>query len=264
MSSTPETQALSNLWVSLPPPNSQPRLRLFCFPYAGGSASSFRLWGHPLETEIEVCPVHLPGRERRIKEPPIARLDVLVPALATALRPHLNQPFAFFGHSMGALLSFELARELRRQNAPCPTYLLLSGRHAPQLAPLVPPIHQLPQSSFIDALCRYQGMPDAILQDAEIMQILLPILRADFALCETYVYTKEPPFNCPIAIFGGLQDDYADLPSLKAWKSQTRNAFSLQMFPGHHFFLNTIGKQILQSINHQLTQHREQSDCTWF
>ncbi len=246
---------LSNPWVSIPPAHSQTQLRLFCFPYAGGSASIFRLWSNILGPQIEVCPIHLPGRERRLKEPPITQIEAMIAALATALRPHLDQPFAFFGYSMGALISFELARELRRQQAPSPTGLLLSARHAPQLAPLVPPIHRLPQLAFLDALRRYQGTPEAVLQNAEIMELLLPVLRADFTLCETYAYHEEPPLDCPIAVFGGLQDEYADRPSLQAWQKQTCSTFSLQMFPGHHFFLNTVGEQLLQAIVQQLQHH---------
>ena len=253
MLSTTNAQASSNYWVSIPPFHWKARLRLFCFPYAGANASIFRLWANTLGPEIEVCPVHLPGRERRLKELPIAHMEVLISALATALLPYLDQPFAFFGHSMGSLISFELARELRRRHAPSPTHLLLSGRHAPHLAPLAPPIHQLPPLDFMAALRRYQGTPESVLQNAEIMQLLLPVLRADFALCETYVYTEEPPLNCPISVFGGLQDEYANPPALKAWQTQTCSSFSLQMFPGHHFFLNTVGEPFFQAITRQVS-----------
>jgi medium-chain acyl-[acyl-carrier-protein] hydrolase len=243
------TMTSTQAWVSIPPPTSQSHLRLFCFPYAGGSASIFRSWVNVLGPNIQVCPVHLPGRERRIKEPPFTQLETLVSALANALQCHLDRPFAFFGHSMGALISFELARELRRKNVTSPEYLFISGRHAPQLASLTPPIHRLSQLAFMDALHHYQGTPNNVFENAELMQLLLPTLRADFSLCETYVYSEEDPLGCPISVFGGLQDKYANPLSLQGWQKQTSNSFSLQLFEGNHFFLNTLGNQLFQAIN---------------
>jgi medium-chain acyl-[acyl-carrier-protein] hydrolase len=245
----------ANSWVTIPGANSSSSLRLFCFHYAGSNASIFRTWSNRLGTEIEVCPVHLPGRERRWNEPLITQIVPLVEALADALYPHLlDRPFAFFGHSMGALISFELARELRRQHAPSPVHLFVSGRQAPQLGAIAPPIHQLPEAEFIEALRRYQGTPDAVLRNAEIMQMLMPILRADFSVCETYVYANEEPLNCPISAFGGLQDDHANSESLVGWQSQTHSSFKLQMFAGNHFFLHDASELLLQSITQELTQ----------
>jgi acyl transferase domain-containing protein/surfactin synthase thioesterase subunit len=241
-------------WVVRSDLNPQPQLRLFCFPYAGAGASVFRTWSKDLPSTIEVCPVQLPGRETRLEEAAMTRLSSLVRALAQHLLPHLDVPFAFFGHSLGALISFELARELRRQNAPCPMQLFVSGCRAPQLPDRDLPIHRLPEPKFLAELRRLNGTPEAILQNSELMQRLLPTLRADFALLETYVYTNEPPLNCPIATFGGTQDPRVSREDLAAWRDQTQQSFTLQLLPGDHFFLLQNRQLLLQAIAQCLAQ----------
>jgi medium-chain acyl-[acyl-carrier-protein] hydrolase len=148
-------------------------------------------------------------------------------------------PFAFFGHSMGALISFELARQLRRQHAPGPIALFVSAHRAPQRPAPNPPVHSLPQDEFVEELRRLNGTPEAVFQDAELMQLLLPTLRADFAVCETYTYMPEEPLECPILAFGGLQDHEVSRDDLAAWRAQTHRTFKLRMVPGDHFFLHS-------------------------
>lgn len=242
-------------WVTCPKPNPQVRLRLFCFPYAGGGASIFRTWSDDLPAQIEVCPVQLPGRERRLKEPSFTRLSPLLQKLAQVLHPYLNIPFAFFGHSMGALISFALAHQLRRQYSLDPVQLLVSGHRAPQIPDPDPPIHQLPESEFVEELRRLNGTPDSVLQNAELMQLVLPVLRADFALLETYVYSTEAPLDCPISAFGGLQDGEVSYDDLAAWREQTNSSFTLSMFPGNHFFLQSARSLILSAVSQDLTRH---------
>lgn len=244
----------NDCWVMCPKPNPQANLRLFCFPYAGGGALSFRTWPNGLPTTIEVCAVELPGRGTRMRLAPFTRLDPLVEAIAQALLPYLNKPFAFFGHSMGGLVSFELARLLRREYGLLPVQLFVSGRGAPQVPDLDPPIHALPEPAFLDELRRYNGTPEAVLENKELMQLLLPILRADFAVLETYVYATEPPLGCPITAFGGLQDCKVSCDDIEAWRNQTSTSFSLQMLPGDHFFLNSAQALLLQSLTRQLTR----------
>jgi medium-chain acyl-[acyl-carrier-protein] hydrolase len=209
-------------------------------------------WPDDLPLGVELCAVKLPGREGRLAEPPFSRLGPLIRALADVLRPALGEPFAFFGHSVGALISFELARELRRQHAPTPLHLLVSARAAPQVPNLDPPIHGYPDPSFIRELRRFNGMPDEVLQNDELMELLLPVLRADFAVNETYRYTAEPPLSCPISVFGGLQDHEVRLEGLAAWREQTDGAFSQQMFPGDHFYIYPAREQLLRAVSDQL------------
>ena len=169
-------------WVSWQSPNPQATLRLFCFPYAGGAALTFRAWSDSLPMALEVCPVELPGRGKRIKSAPFTRLQLLVEAIAIAILPYLDKPFAFFGHSMGGLVSFELARLLRKNYGNSPVHLFISGYRAPQVPDPDPPIHALPEPEFLEELRRLNGTPEVVLENTELMQILLPALRADFAV----------------------------------------------------------------------------------
>lgn len=227
------TTILSSAWVRFPQPNPQAKLRLFCFPYAGGGAVNFCKWPSGLPNAVEVCPVELPGRGIRVRELPFTGLEPLVQAIAPALLSFLDKPFAFFGHSMGGILSFELARLLHREYDLCPVHLFVSGRRAPpQVHDLEPPLHTLPESALIEEVRRLNGTPDAVLENAELMQLLLPVLRADFAVLETYVYAPEPTLDCPITAFGGLQDQEVNRDELQAWQDQTNAAFSLRLCKG--------------------------------
>jgi len=229
--------AASDSWISFRKLSSGARLRLFCFPYAGAGALIFRTWSDGLPADVEVCPVQLPGRGTRLLERPFTQLAPLVEALAQALAPLLDKPFAFFGHSLGALISFELARRIRGQYGVHPVRLFVSAGRAPQIPNRDPRVHTLPEKEFLAELSRLKGTPNELLDHKELMEIMLPLLRADFAMYETYEYSTEPPLNCPISAFGGLQDRGVNDSDLDAWRDQTSVSFSLRMFPGDHFFL---------------------------
>ncbi|MGD0207572.1 MAG: alpha/beta fold hydrolase [Verrucomicrobiota bacterium] len=239
-------------WIVFRKPNPQARLRLFCFPYAGTSASIFRTWPDGLPAEVEVCPVQFPGRGTRLTETPFTQLSPLVQTLAQALVPLLDKPFAFFGHSLGALVGFELARQLRRHSGVQPVRLFVSAARAPQIPHRDRPIHALPEGEFLAELRRLNGIPGKVLEEVELMQIMLPVLRADFAVYETYVYPTEPSLHCPISTFGGLQDQRVSRGDLEAWRNQTNGSFSLRMFPGDHFFWNTTQPLLLQALSQEL------------
>jgi medium-chain acyl-[acyl-carrier-protein] hydrolase len=187
-------------------------------------------------------------------EPPFTQISPLVEAIALSLLPYLNQPFACFGHSMGALISFELTRLLRDRYDRSPVHLFISGRRAPQIPDLDPPIHALPDPDFIDKLRHLNGTPAAVLENDELMQLLLPTLRADFAVLETYAYVPEPPLECPITTFGGLQDAEVSYKQLEAWRDQTLATFSLQMLPGNHFFIHSAQALLLEALAQALSQ----------
>lgn len=240
-----------NPWIACYTPNPTARLRLFCFPYGGGGASIYRTWTHRLPPEIEVCPVQLPGRENRQREQPYTRLAPLVEVLAKEL-PFGALPFAFFGHSLGALISFELTRTLQQQNQAGPCHLFVSGHPAPQLADPDPPIHNLPDAAFIERIRRYNGTPEVILQDPELRELFLGILRADFAVSETYVYEGQAPVGCPITGFGGTEDWKAGRDALAGWEEQTRHSFAIRMFPGDHFFLQSARDTLLEAIGREI------------
>jgi medium-chain acyl-[acyl-carrier-protein] hydrolase len=236
----------------LPTADSQVKLRLFCFPFGGAGASVYRDWQHALPKSIEVCPVQPPGREERLSEKRFTALAPLVSELSEVLEPYLDRPFAFFGHSMGALISFELARHLRRFNQPMPAYLFISGRPAPQIPLNDPPTFDLPDPEFIEELRKIQGTPESVLQNPELMALFMPLLRADFELCQTYHYDHELPLNCPFFVFGGLTDSDISQESLVAWRAQTTSPMQLQMFPGDHFFLLNAQQSLLKIISQQM------------
>lgn len=189
-------------------------------------------------------------------ETPFAQLAPLVRALAEAMAPLLDKPFAFFGHSLGALVAFELARWLRRQSGVQPIHLFVSADRAPQIRARSRPMHDLPEEEFLVELRRLNGIPEIVLEDANLMQIMLPVLRADFAVYETYVYSIEPPLDCPITSFGGLQDHRVNRGDLEPWRDQTNASFSLRMFPGDHFFLNATQHLLLPMLYQELRAAR--------
>lgn len=223
------------------------RARLFCFAHAGGGASTFRSWAEGLPPEVEVCAVQLPGREGRIGEPAFSTMERLIPILADALRPYLDRPFAFFGHSLGSLISFELARELRRRGGVLPLHLFASGCRAPGFSDL-DIIHDKSDAELLERLRALGGIDDALLAHDELMQILLPTLRADASVSETYVLAAEPPLDGALTVLGGLDDPRTKPEGLAAWRAQTRGPFALAMFPGGHFFLRGQQAEVLNLI----------------
>ncbi|MGH9360354.1 MAG: thioesterase II family protein, partial [Thermoanaerobaculia bacterium] len=229
------------------------RFRLFCLPYAGGGASIYRAWRGELPAGVELCPVQLPGRETRLREPPFTRLEPLVAALADAL-PFAALPFAFFGHSMGALVAFELARELRRRGGPEPLHLFLSGRRGPLVPSREEPIYDLPEAQFLERLRQLNGMPEEVLGHGELMALLLPLLRADFALHETWSHRPEEPLAAGISAFGGLADPEVTREDLEGWRGETRGRFHLRSFPGDHFFLHSARALVTAAVARDLAE----------
>ena len=235
-------------WIVCFQSNPHASLRLFCFPCAGGSSFIFRTWSDYLPSNVEVCAIELPGRGRQIKLAPFNRLEPLVKAIASSIQPYLDRPFCLFGHSMGGLISFELARLLRQKYGILPQCLFVSGHRAPQIPDPDPPIHNLPEAALLEQLRHLNGTPAAVLENAELMQLFLPILRADFAVLETYVYTPQAPLECAIATFGGLEDSRVSYQQLQAWQQHTKTSFSLHVFPGDHFFLHSAQPILLQCL----------------
>lgn len=223
-------------------------IRLFAFPYAGGGASAFRQWNKILTPKIDSYAVQLPGRETRFVEPRLTQFPAAIQAIVDALLPSLDRPFAFFGHSLGGLLAFETVRHLRRLNAPVPLHLFVSGCSAPQFREPDKQYSQLSNVGFIQAVRQFGGIPDEILQNNELLDLFLPILRADFGLLETYNYVEEAALDCPITAFGGREDTETPQSKLAAWGIHTTKAFRVSMFSGDHFFLRTAQNLLLEEI----------------
>lgn len=229
-------------------------LRLFCFPYAGGTANVYRDWEQYLLPTIEVLPAQLPGRGPRLREPSFVSLPDLVKALTTAITPLLDRPFAFFGHSMGAVIAFELARSVRQALACEPEVLCVSARRAPQVPNDEPPSYNLANNEFIAELQRIDGTPREVLQHTELMELVVPVLRADFQLIQTYQYEAGAPLACPIAAYGGLEDNEVPRELLSMWRGQTTSGFALHMLPGDHFFLRSAQTLLLEILARQLEE----------
>ena len=242
---------INNKWFSCYKPKSKAKIRLFCFPYAGGGSSIFRTWSDDLPDWVEVCPIQLPGRENRILEKPFHQMSDLVESVAQAIKSYLDLPFALFGHSMGAWIAFELAHHLNKNFNLLTQYLFVSARFAPQIADSKN-LHKLPDKEFIEKLEMYGGTPKAVLESDELMQLLIPILRGDFSICETYVYKQNNPLTCPISVFGATTDHLVDPNSLIEWKKETSNSFRVEIFNGDHFFLRNCQKELLTSIRKDL------------
>ena len=237
-----------------PRPVLNPGLRLFCFPYAGGGPSVFHDWHSLLPDSVETICLQLPGRGTRLLEAPYCEMSQVVASIVAGIRPFLDRTFFFFGHSMGALVAFELARELRRRKWDLPGALLISGCQAPQIKRRDRVIHTLPEEELINELGRLNGTNPILLENREFMELILPALRADFSVFERYWYREEEPLPCPIAAFGGSEDPRVRRDELGAWRTQTSSDFLCQFFAGSHFFLHENRTELLKSVSSQLSR----------
>lgn len=232
-----------------------PALRLFCFPYAGGAASAYRGWAARMPYEVDLCAVQLAGRETRIRETPLAHMMPLVRALADAL-PFDDVPFAFFGHSMGAFIAFELARTLRRDRRPMPEALIVSGARPPQIPDTEPPTWNLPEPEFRAELRRLGGTPPEILENEDMMQFIGRTLRADFAICDTYTYSYDDPLDLPIIALAATEDHKASPAQTTQWHIHTRSTFEQYTFDGDHFYLQPKEAEVTALIGDVLGLHQ--------
>ena len=211
-------------------------MRLICLPHAGGGASSFHHLAALLPRQIEMLAVQLPGRESRLSEAPFRRMDALIDALSKGITGWLEKAYSLFGHSMGALIAFELSRELRRRNLPLPRTTIVSGRRAPTEPTTESPLHVLPDTAFINELvARYDAIPKVILEEPELMALFLPVLKADFEVFETHEYVDAPRLECALGIYGGRSDPQT--PQMDGWAGLYEGPCRKRLFDGGHFYL---------------------------
>jgi medium-chain acyl-[acyl-carrier-protein] hydrolase len=245
-----DISAKESHWLEFTQLNSSASTRLYCLPYAGGSAAIYRQWHGGVLSGLDIRPIQLPARGRRISERPFERLLSLVAELADALNG--DHPFALFGHSMGAIVAFELAREFRRRGHIGPVHLFVSGASAPQLAPNRPPRFRLNRAALIAELRKLGGTPDGVFDNDELLELILPALRADFALMDTYQYQAEPPLSCAISAFAGEQDDEAESARVLEWRAQSTRPFRFRELDGDHFFLRSHCDAIRAAVSTDL------------
>lgn len=235
----------------IPHPRPDARVRLFCFPYAGAGPSIYHSWAKLAPASMELCAVQPPGREGRFRDPPFRSMEPLLQHLELELLPYLDRPFAFFGHSMGALVAFELARRLALRGLPIPCHVFVSASRAPHLADTAK-TYNLPDQRLIEILRRGQGTPAELLVNSETLLFFLPCLRADLEVIETHIHVKGEPLACPISAFGGLHDPRVLPYHLAAWERYSRGRFKLVMRPGGHFFLQRERNAIMAAVQREL------------
>jgi len=243
-------ESKKDLWLYRPAPRQQATVRLFCFPYAGVGAAVFRPWSAGLSARVDVCAMQLPGRTTRMSEPPIANIPTLVDGIVDAISPHLEIPFVFFGHSMGAILAAEVTRELARKGARLPHYLIVSARRPPHMPDLQSPLRNLSDTEFVEEVVRrYSAIPPEILGEEDFLALLLPALRADIAALETHRPSRQAALACPIIAFGGSNDVQTPRAHLEAWRDETSSHFEVCDFPGGHFYLESARTEVLAKVS---------------
>ncbi len=244
-----------NKWVICSDVRPEAKFRVFCFPYAGGNAQIYRSWSKVFPEFIEVMAVNLPGHGSRIMEPAISRLDPLVRSIAEAIYPYLKEKqFAFFGHSMGALVCFELSRHIFKEYNICPVHLFVSAHCAPQLPSRYAgqKDYMLPDNELLKKVKDLNGTPQWMLENEEIMQLAIPIMRADMEVCQTYNYVDELPLQVPITAFAGSQDECVSIDEIRSWKEQTNKNFRMEVISGDHFFIQSMGDLVSRSVAEEL------------
>ncbi len=232
--------------------------RLYCFSYAGGGASVFSAWHHGCGPEVELCAVQLPGREERMGEACVTAFAPLVRTLAQQIAFQGVQRFAFFGHSLGALLAFEVARYCALHYLPGPQQLIVSGCGAPRLRARSRNLHQLDDDGLIDQLRAYSGTLPEVLEHAELMSLLLPIVRADFALAHDYAYRTGPRLAIPITVLAGRQDEHVSAAQAEGWSAETSAGCQVHWFDGGHMFINSHGPAVRSAVAGALVQQCEE------
>jgi medium-chain acyl-[acyl-carrier-protein] hydrolase len=235
-------------WLELCAPRAKAQVRLVCFAHAGGSSSVFYPWSEGMGESIEVWAVQLPGRGERMDEELITDFQTVIDNLGPAIAQLTDKPLAIFGHSLGARLGFEVARWLRRQGAPAPVHLFASASKAPHVPRIGPKFSQMPEEGLIEKSRQLNGMPKLVLANPELLRTVLPVIRADFAIAESYLYREEPPLNTPIDAFYGVADPEVGKQHAADWRVHSSSEFSVKAFNGDHFFLQPCHAAVVHSI----------------
>lgn len=247
-------ETLQTRWIAGKPGNVDADVRLFCFGHAGSGGALFRSWKARLLPQIEVCPVVLPGRENRIGEEPYTRIDPLIEPLFSALLPLTGKPFALFGHSVGAVIAFEVARRFAASYAPAPLCLFVSARRAPRLPARRQAFFGLPDQEFLAAVSRMNGMRPELLEYPEVLHLFLPSLRADFEMNDTYTFVPGPRLSCPVIALVGDNDVEVHPGEMSAWAEVTDGQFLLRVFPGDHFYHKEAPPSLFSAIREGIRQ----------
>lgn len=230
------------------------KLRVFLFPFAGGNSYTFQFLEQFFDDDIELCYVELPGRGIRMTEPLYTSLDSLVDHLTEGLMPYMDMPYVFFGHSMGALIAYEVIKRLSEMNLELPHKLFISSMSAPHLGLNKGDLHRLPDDEFKSKIAALDGTPQALIDNEELFEILLPIIRADFQMCETYSFNTSQKISIPVVAFGGTEDPIVSREALQRWAELTSESCHAILYPGGHFYFqrNDASELIVKDFGQQL------------
>lgn len=240
---------MTKAWFNFPQRKPDAEMRLICLPYAGGSTATFTNMANQMPEHIEMVAVQLPGRGVRHNEACYTNMDKLVKDLASALKPLLDKPFAFWGHSFGSRLGFELYRLLQQQGYPTPDLFIASGSRGPHLKNTQDPIHQLPETAFIEKIKSIGGTPPEVARDDELMALFSPMLRADFTMVENHQATTTEAFDAALVVLGGEDDASVPNDKLSQWQQHFVAPMQLYQFPGGHFFIDSHRHLVGQYLN---------------
>ena len=241
-------------WFVNPLPRPNADLRLICFPYAGGNAATFTPWVKQLAGNTELIAIQAPGRAARLFETPYNDMDLLVDELLTLIPSLLDKPVIFYGHSLGSRVAFELMTRLKARGMPLPVHFIASGSRGPQTKAKDNITYHLPDDAFMEELVNLNGTPKAVLENKELMELCLPLLRADFQIAETYQYTSEITFDCPVTVLGGEQDSKITFEQLQGWQEFFAVPADVQMLPGDHFFIDSQPELVTKKVNEIIQQ----------
>ncbi|UCG70212.1 MAG: thioesterase [Thermoplasmata archaeon] len=227
-----------NPWFYVPKPNCKAKLKLFCFPYAGGTAEIYYAWPYDLPEEIEMLAIHYPGHIPRSNERLFTRISKLVEAISGEIVRYTDKSYAFFGHSMGALVAYELSRRFASEGRKMPEYLFLSARRAPHIPVIHPHMHKLTKEEWISVMRCFNMVPEEVIKNMKLLEKILPVIKADFEMVETWQFDAQtPPLDIPVCVFGGINDNLAPKKDIEAWEKMTRKKFNAYFFPEKHFFI---------------------------
>ncbi len=237
--------------------NNNRQVTLFCFPHAGGSSYSYLEFQRNMPDFINLFPLDLPGRGRKFSEPLLKDIYEMAAYLFDLIRKDFKEPYAFFGHSMGAWIGYLLVKRIIDESLPLPVHLFFSGREGPSVDYKRYNRHLLPREEFIEVLKKFGGAPSEVIDNKDLMDLFEPVIRADFEAIEKFTYKKSTPFNIPITVMIGLEEDTTYDEAMK-WQDETMTGVELIQFPGNHFFIfehlpevgRIISKALYKAVNH--------------